>query len=68
MVPGSQLLAISPGADKKRSCTMGQGTVIDKSALGLDRAWFMCQVHCGPGIDLKGRGGGMCLLSKREST
>lgn len=47
---------------------MGQGTVTDKSALGLDRACFMCQVRCGPGIDLEGRGGEMRLLSKREST
>lgn len=32
---------------------MGQGTVIDKNAFGLDRAWFIYQVHCRPGIELK---------------
>lgn len=45
---------------------MGQGTAIDKNALGLDRAWFIYQAHCGPGIELEGRGRGMCLLCKRE--
>lgn len=68
-----QLLPTAPGADKKkkkkkRSGTMDQGTVIEKNALGLDRACFICQAHCRPDIELRGSGKGMCLLSKREGT
>lgn len=64
MDPGFQLLPTSPAVDKKD--LVQRGTVIDKNALGLDRAWFIYRVHCRPGIELKGRSRGMCLLSKRE--
>lgn len=40
--------------------------VLDKNVLGFARAWFIYQTHCRPGIELKGRGRGMCLVSKRE--
>lgn len=63
-----QLQELIKKKKKKRSGTMDQGTVIEKNALGLDRACFIYQAHCRPDIELRGSGKGMCLLSKREGT
>lgn len=50
----------------QKNSSVDQGMVCDKNMLDFAGAWFVYQLHCRPGIELKGWGRGMYLLSKKE--